>query len=96
MGKSSNDETNDPEGQGDVPTVDYGSVALGQSAQIGRYKLQSGMFVNIIVVKGNPLEDSRMFESVMFMMKGGVIYKRILMLFYLVLKIFQENKASLL
>jgi imidazolonepropionase-like amidohydrolase len=38
--------------------------------------LKPGMLADIVAVKGNPLEDIRALESVTFVMKGGVIYKK--------------------
>jgi imidazolonepropionase-like amidohydrolase len=38
--------------------------------------LKPGMLADIVAVKGNPLEDIRALQSVTFVMKGGVIYKK--------------------
>ena len=38
--------------------------------------LRPGMLADIIAVRGNPLEDITALECVVFVMKGGVIYKR--------------------
>lgn len=38
--------------------------------------LKSGMLADVIAVKGNPLKDIRALESVMFVMKSGVVYKK--------------------
>jgi len=40
-----------------------------------RGAIEAGMLADIIAVKGNPLEDIRTLESVMFVMKDGVVYK---------------------
>ena len=41
-----------------------------------RGALNPGMLADIIAVKGNPLEDIKTLESVVFVMKDGVVYKR--------------------
>ena len=38
--------------------------------------IKPGMVADIIAVEGNPLEDIRTLETVMFVMKDGVIYKK--------------------
>ncbi len=38
--------------------------------------IQTGKIADIIAVKGNPLSDIRILENVVFVMKGGTIYKR--------------------
>jgi imidazolonepropionase-like amidohydrolase len=37
--------------------------------------IESGMYADIIAVRGNPLEDIRELEDVRFVMKGGEVYK---------------------
>ncbi|MHC4167720.1 MAG: metal-dependent hydrolase family protein [Planctomycetota bacterium] len=41
-----------------------------------RGALKPGMLGDIIAVKGNPLDDIKALESVLFVMKGGVVYKK--------------------
>ena len=38
--------------------------------------IASGMLADLVVVRGNPLEDITAMEQVAFVMKGGTIYKR--------------------
>ncbi|MBV8115311.1 MAG: amidohydrolase family protein [Silvibacterium sp.] len=51
-----------------------GAKLLGWEGQIG--ELKSGYYADIIAVPGNPLEDISVTQRVVFVMKGGVIYKR--------------------
>lgn len=46
---------------------------LGQSQNIG--SLQAGRFADIIAVGGDPLQDINQLGKVVFVMKGGTIYK---------------------
>lgn len=48
---------------------------LGRSNQVGR--LASGLFADLIAVKGDPLQDIRVLENVEFVMKGGAVVKRL-------------------
>ena len=41
-----------------------------------RGELAAGKFADIVAVAGNPLEDIRATEKVVFVMKGGKIYRR--------------------
>jgi len=41
-----------------------------------RGSLKPGMLADIVAVKGNPLQDIKTLESVLFVMKEGVVYKR--------------------
>jgi imidazolonepropionase-like amidohydrolase len=41
-----------------------------------RGSLKPGMLADIVAVKGNPLQDIKTLESVVFVMKEGVVYKR--------------------
>lgn len=53
-------------------TVNAASL-LGQSDQIG--SLQEGKMADIIAVQGNPLQDIKAMENVVFVMKGGQVFK---------------------
>jgi len=50
-----------------------GAQLLGWQGQIG--ELKPGYYADIVAVPGNPLEDIRAVEHVLFVMKGGVIEK---------------------
>jgi imidazolonepropionase-like amidohydrolase len=50
-----------------------GAQLLGWQGQIG--ELKPGYYADIVAVAGNPLEDIRTVEHVLFVMKGGVIEK---------------------
>jgi imidazolonepropionase-like amidohydrolase len=52
----------------------HGAVLLGWGGQMG--ELKAGYFADVIAVKGNPLEDLGALEKVVFVMKGGVVYRR--------------------
>ena len=41
-----------------------------------RGSLEPGMLADIVAVQGNPLQDIKTLESVLFVMKEGVVYKR--------------------
>jgi imidazolonepropionase-like amidohydrolase len=47
---------------------------LDESKNLG--VLEAGKYADIIAVKGNPLEDIRLLETVNFVMKGGTVYKQ--------------------
>jgi imidazolonepropionase-like amidohydrolase len=47
--------------------------ALGQKDKVGVVK--PGAFADLVGVRGNPLEDVRLLESPVFVMKGGETYK---------------------
>lgn len=49
------------------------ATLLQQEEQLGQIK--EGFLADIIAVKGNPLEDTSLLESVSFVMKDGVVYK---------------------
>jgi imidazolonepropionase-like amidohydrolase len=51
-----------------------GAKLLGWGGQIG--ELRPGYYADIIAVQGNPLDDISVTQRVVFVMKGGVIYKR--------------------
>jgi imidazolonepropionase-like amidohydrolase len=50
-----------------------GAKLLGWDGQIGA--LKPGYFADIIAVPGNPLDDISVTQKVVFVMKGGVIYR---------------------
>ena len=50
-----------------------GAEALGMGDQIG--SLAPGFQADIIALDGNPLKDITAVRRVVFVMKGGVIYK---------------------
>ena len=47
---------------------------LGWETRIG--VLQPGYLADVVAVPGNPLHDIAALEHVVFVMKGGVVYKR--------------------
>jgi imidazolonepropionase-like amidohydrolase len=51
-----------------------GAKLLGWSGQIG--ELKTGYYADVIAVAGNPVEDISAVAKVVFVMKGGVVYKR--------------------
>jgi len=51
-----------------------GARLLGWQDQIGA--LKPGYFADIVAVPGDPLQDIGVLEKVVFVMKGGTIYKR--------------------
>ncbi|MBZ5573715.1 MAG: amidohydrolase family protein [Acidobacteriia bacterium] len=51
-----------------------GAKLLGWDGQIGA--LKPGHFADVIAVPGDPLKDISVMKSVMFVMKGGVVYKK--------------------
>jgi imidazolonepropionase-like amidohydrolase len=46
---------------------------LGASSQIG--SIQAGRFADVIAVSGDPLKDISELQRVIFVMKGGLVYK---------------------
>lgn len=51
-----------------------GSKLLGWQGQIGA--LKPGYFADIIAAPGNPLQDISVLQKVVFVMKGGIVYRR--------------------
>lgn len=51
-----------------------GAKLLGWESQIGA--LKPGYFADVIAVPGNPLQDISVLQKVVFVMKGGVVYRR--------------------
>ena len=49
------------------------SELLGMSDQIGT--LETGKYADVVAVTGDPLTDIQTMESVVFVMKGGVVFK---------------------
>jgi imidazolonepropionase-like amidohydrolase len=47
---------------------------LGQSAMLGQ--IQAGRFADIVAVKGDPVADIKLLQNMIFVMKGGKVYKR--------------------
>jgi imidazolonepropionase-like amidohydrolase len=50
-----------------------GAALLGRSAEIGT--LETGKFADIVAVDGDPLADITVMEKVVFVMKGGEVFK---------------------
>ena len=50
-----------------------GSQLLGRDKDIGT--IESGKFADIVAVDGDPLTDIGVMEKVVFVMKGGEVYK---------------------
>jgi imidazolonepropionase-like amidohydrolase len=51
----------------------YAADLLGASDIVG--SIQAGRFADLVAVAGNPLQDISELQRVMFVMKGGVVYK---------------------
>jgi imidazolonepropionase-like amidohydrolase len=47
---------------------------LGQSADVGT--IQKGRYADLVAVKGDPLADITLLQTITFVMKDGQIYKR--------------------
>ena len=50
----------------------HAAELLGESDSLG--SITAGKFADIIAVKGNPLEDISVLETVDFVMKDGFVY----------------------
>ena len=46
---------------------------MGWEADVG--SLEAGKYADMIAVPGNPLEDITLLERVMWVMKGGEVYR---------------------
>ncbi len=51
----------------------YASQLLGWEDRVG--SVAPGKFADLVAVRGNPLENVTLLERVLFVMKGGVVYK---------------------
>ena len=51
-----------------------GADLLDQSADIG--SVQPGRFADLVAVKGDPLADIKLLQSIGFVMKAGKVYKQ--------------------
>jgi imidazolonepropionase-like amidohydrolase len=51
-----------------------GAKLLGWESQIG--VLKPGYFADVVAVPGNPLQDIGALRKVVFVMKGGVVYRK--------------------
>jgi len=51
-----------------------GADLIGASDRIG--SIQPGRFADVVAVPGDPLSDPGLFEHVVFVMKGGEVYRR--------------------
>jgi imidazolonepropionase-like amidohydrolase len=52
----------------------HGAKLLGWAGKIG--ELKAGYSADVVAVKGNPLEDLGALERVVFVMKGGEVYRK--------------------
>jgi imidazolonepropionase-like amidohydrolase len=52
-----------------------GADNLGKLDELG--SLEAGKWGDIVAVNGNPLDDITILQNVSFVMKGGVVYKKI-------------------
>src|SRR5580698_2623636 len=52
----------------------HGAKLLGWEGQVG--SLEAGYLADVIAISGDPLQDVSTLQSVSFVMKGGVIYKK--------------------
>lgn len=58
-----------------VSANSLGAEALGMGGQIG--SIEPGLEADIIALEGNPLKDITAVRRVVFVMKGGVVYKNV-------------------
>lgn len=52
----------------------HAATLLGKQDQLGT--ITAGKLADIVAVDGNPLQDAKAFERVVFVMKDGVVYKK--------------------
>ena len=52
-----------------------GAELLGRSSEIG--SIEPGKYADIVAVDGDPLADVTVMEKVVFVMKGGEVYKNV-------------------
>jgi imidazolonepropionase-like amidohydrolase len=60
-------------GQSLMAGTSSGAELLGLADKVGT--LKAGMLADIVAVPGNPVDDIKVTQQVMFVMKGGVIYR---------------------
>ena len=60
-------------GQSLIAGTSAGAELLGLADRVG--SLRAGMLADIVAVPGNPVDDIKVTQQVMFVMKGGVIYR---------------------
>ena len=58
-----------------ISATSRAAEALGLADQIGT--LAPGFAADLVAVAGNPLDDITAVRGVMFVMKGGVVYKNV-------------------
>src|SRR4029077_9360425 len=64
-----------PAGDAIVDATSHNAAALGLGDRIGA--LAAGLDADLIAVDGDPLKDVTALRRVVFVMKGGVVYKNV-------------------
>ena len=59
-----------------VSATKTASELIGEEKNLGT--IEEGKIADIIAVKGNPLENIKNMENVVFVMKNGIIYKNLI------------------